>query len=138
MRVGKPDIFFLNQFLKILVRARKAQIFRIEYRYHNSILQLLAILAKENFILSYGVAPDKITILLQQRNAGASLQIPFNKIDICSTARRYRSLSLKELKSLSQKDPFSLYIISTPVGLLSSQEALNRQTGGLLLARIGF
>ncbi len=134
MRVGTSDILFVNQFLKILVRARKANVSTFKYQSRTNVVAVAEILAKNHLIFSYGCDVKLITVALH-RNVSP---LPFSKIDLLSTPGKQNPMSLNQIKTLQANNPFSFYIVSTPYGYLSSHEAIARRTGGVTLAKIGY
>lgn len=134
MHVGTSDIVFVNQFLKILVRARKANVSTFKYLSRTSVVAVADILVKNHFIFSYAISGKNITVVLHRNTT----PLPFSKIDLLSTASQKNSMSLEKIKNLQRLHPFSLFILSTPYGYLSGQEALSRRTGGIAVAQIGY
>lgn len=84
--------------------------------------KILSILSRYGLIWRYGLIENRLFL---HRN-------PFTLLDI-SRHNRDKFFSAYKLKSLSTKFRHNIYIISTPVGIFESRDALKYNLGGYLL-----
>ena len=90
------------------------------------VLQVFLILKKKGFIQTFQKEPKSGRILFQM--------FPHVKVRLVSTpSRRVQMNHSLLLESMKKQDQSLVYILSTPKGILSSEEACRQGVGGLLL-----
>ena len=140
MRVGTSPLVLFQRFFSQLLQAQKGQVSFIKCRNSPHLLKLAHLLSQKNYILAY--RSDKHFLYLALRLTGQAtpigIQPPFRQIRVYSSTSRFFFVTQKKLLALTTQNPFTLYILSTPQGLLSADQALAKQTGGLLIAGLGY
>jgi len=140
MRIGISALLLFHRFFSILLRAQNAQVSSIKCRNHPHLLKLAQLLSQKNYIFAYRSDAHHLYLALRQtsRSTPIGVQPPFRRVDLFSSPSRSVFVSQRQLQALTTQNPFSLYIVSTPKGLLSADQALSHQTGGLLIACLGY
>jgi ribosomal protein S8 len=100
------------------------------------IINILKILFKQNIIKNYYLLNNNYFIIfLKYKINNFSL---IKKINIVSKPGKKIYISNYKLKSLLYKNYFNFYILSTSLGILDGETALNKNLGGELLLKITF
>jgi ribosomal protein S8 len=109
--------------------------------YSKGSLRLCAFLFRRGWVSSYAILGTSFVRrkTLRVHYKFNSNKNAFSKLSIKSTPGRRVSWTYRKLLSMCRFNrKGSYYVLSTPFGILSSDEALVRRTGGELLAQILF
>lgn len=136
MSIGKSNLTVVNYFLKEVAKTKKIGKFEMWHKNNKSIEAVASILTNNGFIAGYGINKDENKISIRLFKKGYA-QLPFYKIDLKSTPSRLIYISAFKLKQLADYDLAGIHLLYTRKGILDQQEAINCQTGGILIARIG-
>jgi|SRR5579885_1384704 len=126
--------FNIGDFLIEIKNASRAHKASIIYRNENSISHILKILYNEGLINGYKYlySNTKIEILFKYSFEGAAIK----DIEIISKPGRRIYYTLDNILAVKYKNPSVLYIISTPFGIVSSNQAISYGTGGEVICSI--
>tara|TARA_B110000908_G_C10100285_1_gene378236 strand:+ start:62 stop:442 length:381 start_codon:yes stop_codon:yes gene_type:complete len=95
------------------------------------VLNIIEVLYKNGLVSSYKVEASSIKVYLKYTSTNTAL---INDIKGISTPGNKTYIKAKDLKLLTQS--FTIFILSTPAGYLTHEEALKQNLGGELLLSI--
>nr|YP_009121377.1 ribosomal protein S8 [Thecamonas trahens]AJF36639.1 ribosomal protein S8 [Thecamonas trahens] len=118
------------------------KLFSVNLKYSKYILNIIKVLYTEGFILGYNIKRDLKNI----KNNSIEVLLKYDqnqdpiiyKIQLLSKPGHRRYVSVRKLISLRKKyiNLNNLYIVSTPLGVMSDVEAIQLNVGGELICKI--
>lgn len=115
---------------------------KVDLKYSKYIINILKVLYKEGYILGYNVKKDLKNV--KNNSIEVLLRYDINqdpviyKIKLLSKPGYRQYVSVRKLISLRKKyiNLNNMYILSTPLGVLSDVEAIQLNVGGELICKI--
>jgi ribosomal protein S8 len=140
-----PNMFynyFYNYVLNHLMLNSNKKKLNFEILYTKKILKLLILLKNIGLLKSFVIIKNKNSNFISKKNKIRIFIFYYNKSPVCkflklySTPSRNFTISYKALLLLSNRTGSSLYILSTPLGLLTHLDAFKYKIGGKIITRI--
>ena len=105
-----------------------------KFKYNFKILRLANILLENRLIFNYSLVKNKLLVSLKNY-PGRNYPL-INTVKSYSHSKKIVNISFIELYYLTHKNPTSLFILDSTMGIIDHRKALAKKSGGNLLFKI--
>ncbi|XP_953568.1 30S ribosomal protein S8, putative [Theileria annulata] len=121
----------MQRMCEMIIPLMKTDTYNQWCRYHILNVQILQLLLNEGYIRGYSIHGDRINILLKHYKGSPVIR----NIRVISKPSRDIWVTPHELKSRTKFNT-GLWIIQTPIGIISHRDCINMGIGGKMLIAI--
>lgn len=129
-------MFLLAHAIALINEAALTRKLSVTFTVNSLILSVLKVLWKNNYISNYVLKHKGPRTLVTVYLFGSSVHTPLRNIKVVSTVSSAVSIKNKKLKQFFKNTSSSTLILTTPLGIITAQEALLKKVGGKILCSI--